>query len=71
MHWFYLLISFLLVFAAAAIADPDVVPEIVKPPDLLRRKAIYSSLKQRNCRSRSLRRANPRLPGCRQPRYAR
>jgi hypothetical protein len=29
MHWFFLLISFLLVFAAAAIADPDV---IVTPP---------------------------------------
>ena len=28
MHWLYLLISFLLVFAAAAIADPDAVPKI-------------------------------------------
>jgi hypothetical protein len=31
MHWFFLLISFLLVFAAAAIADPDAVPETVTP----------------------------------------
>jgi hypothetical protein len=31
MHLFFLLISFSLVFAAAAIADPDTVPETVTP----------------------------------------
>ena len=35
MHWLLIVISVLFVMAAAAVADPDVVPETAKPPNVV------------------------------------